>query len=461
MQAAVNDIFSRILKQRTALASLVAMGIKGGGALMMIAVFTLAARAMAADEFGRLAVWFNAMAFLAVFATFGQETLIARSWGEFNGAGDPGLAWGAYAFGWRLTMISGAVVAAGLVIFAPFVNQSVAPITLYAIASCLFTQTLLHYSSHSTRVMVGFVVSEVNRELTWRLVLLIVIIWSVLHQGLTLTEFFCASTAGMTLSLFFQLAKVWRKHLEARDAGIRIREPEPAARAAWFTRARAMWISAIVESVSAYSDVMLIGYFVSPAVAGDYFVAARIANAFLMVNAGLNTYSMAQSAKLHFSGENKKLQDILRSIVSVSAAVCFPALLIVLLFGSQLLTIFGVRFAGVYPTLAVLSAGSFVVAMCGGAPGILLTTGHEQLYSRVVLVATAVRMALTVILATHFGTVGAAVGWTVVNAPLAIFLSVVCRSICGVDTSLANLLRRAPADPAQDDGHPSLAGPPA
>jgi len=65
------------------------MGIKGGGALMMIAVFTLAARAMAADEFGRLAVWFNAMAFSPFLRLLGRNA-DARSWGEFNGAGDSG-----------------------------------------------------------------------------------------------------------------------------------------------------------------------------------------------------------------------------------------------------------------------------------------------------------------------------------------------------------------------------------
>jgi len=127
---------------------------------MMIAVFTLAARAMAADEFGRLAVWFNAMAFLAVFATFGQETLIARSWGEFNGAGDSA-SLGELMLRWRLTMISGAVVAAGLVILPPSSikasrqSRCMRLLPAFLRKPCCIIRLI-------RRGHVGFVVSEVN-----------------------------------------------------------------------------------------------------------------------------------------------------------------------------------------------------------------------------------------------------------------------------------------------------------
>ncbi len=159
-------VLNWLRENQAVIASVFAMSIRATGALLTIAVFSLAARGMTADEFGQLAVWFNALSLLAVAAVFGQDTLIARSWGEYSGRGEHGLARRAYRFGWRVTIFSSALFMLGLLLVAPFVDPRIPSAALYAGAAFLLVQTLLHYSSHSSRVLVGFVVSEVNREVT-------------------------------------------------------------------------------------------------------------------------------------------------------------------------------------------------------------------------------------------------------------------------------------------------------
>lgn len=450
MARALSALIEKLRSKKTTVAAVFAMGIKGAGALLTILIFTLAARVVSADEFGRLAVWFNAALLLAVAACFGQDTLIARSWGEYSGRGDHEMARGAYWFGWRMTLLSVAVFVAGLLFFAPRVGASLAPAALYAVASFMFAQTVLHYSSHSSRVLVGIAVSEAGRELIWRFVLLIAVIWAILHQGLTMTEFFYAGAVGMMLSVAFQAVAVRRKF--EREPVASTRESE---RPQWFRRGRDMWLSAVVEAVSGYADVMLVGYFAGPAAAGDYFVAARIANIFLMVQTGLNTYSFSHSANLYFSGQIERLQDILRSTVSVSVAIAAPCLAIILVFGQPILTIFGERYGADYPILVVLATGAFLMALSGSSSVILLTTGQEQLYSRVVLVATLVRMALTALLGMYFGAFGAACGWAVVNAPLAMWLAHICRKGSHVDPSIMSVLRHLLAPAAAPDAQRS------
>ncbi|MGJ0502773.1 MAG: lipopolysaccharide biosynthesis protein [Methylocystis sp.] len=429
--------------QKDAIAAVVAMSIKGFGALLTIAVFTLAARAMSAGEFGRLAIWFNAMSFLAVAAVFGQETLIARSWGEYNGKGQPAAARAALRFGWIATVASAFIFACGVYFVAPLFDRGAATASVLAAEVFLFMQTLLHYSSHATRVMMSYLISETGREILWRLVLIVVVLWATLDGGLTLRGFFLAAAAGMALSLAFQLRAVVRKLREERIAA-----SVPAGeRRRWFERGFAMWLSAIVEAASQYSDVMLIGYFASPAAAGEYFVAARIANIFLMVQTGLNTYSVSHSASLYFSGNAEKLQQILRSLIVVAAALVTPCLLLIYVFGAQILTIFGERYASVYPTLVTLSTAAYIMCLSGSASVILLTTGHEKLYSRVISLATILRLSLTALLAAKFGALGAACGWALVNAPLFMALAAVCRRFSGVDPSIASILRSAARAP--------------
>lgn len=442
-------IRDRLARHKAAVAAVAAMSIKAGGALLTLAVFTLAARAMSADEFGRLAIWFNAMSFLAVAAVFGQDTLIARNFGEYAGRGDYAQAWGAYRFGWRSTLASAVVFVAGLLVLAPFFYPDIARTALLAGAFYLFTQTALHYSSHSSRVAANIIVSETNRELSWRLVLLVVVIWAVLHQGLTPAEFFCSAAIGQLLSLgaqFYYMRRSFRAHPVPRLC--------EGGRKQWFTRGFAMWQSAMVEAASLYFDVMLIGYFASPAVAGDYFVAARIANIFLMVLTGLNTYSFSHSANLYFSGQIAKLQDILRTLVVVGTAMVTPVLLLIYVFGAEILTIFGSRYASVYPTLVVLATACFIMSLSGSASVILLTTGHEKLYSRVITYATLVRVALTAILAAAFGAFGAACGWALVNAPMFMALAAICYRSCGVDPSIVSAFTHLRARGRGNDAMP-------
>ena len=114
MRGRVKALVLWLGSHRTAVSAVFAMGIKASGALLTLTIFTLAARAMSADEFGRLAIWFNALSFLAVAAVFGQDTLISRSFGEYAGRGDYAQAWGAYRFGWRMTLLSVMVFGAAL-----------------------------------------------------------------------------------------------------------------------------------------------------------------------------------------------------------------------------------------------------------------------------------------------------------------------------------------------------------
>ncbi|MGJ0508506.1 MAG: lipopolysaccharide biosynthesis protein [Methylocystis sp.] len=452
MRERLAALLCKLRSRQAAMGAIVAMAIKACGALLTLAVFTLAARAMTADQFGHLAVWFNAISFLAVAAVFGQDTLIARSYGEYSGSGDYRQAWGAYRFGWVMTLAFGGAFALGLWLFAPLFFSCVTRTTLLAAAFFLLTQTILHYSSHSTRVIASFVVSEVTRELIWRVLLLGVVIWAVLHQGLTTAEFFLAAGVGQILSFgaaLFHVRRVYRSHdVEEVDCG---------NWRAWLTRSGPMWQSAVLEAASMYFDVMLIGYVASPAAAGDYFAAARLANVFLMVLTGLNTYTVSRSATLYFSGQVEKLQEILRSLVLVSTTMLAPLLLLIYIFGAKLLTIFGARFASDYPTLVILSTGCFIMSTCGSASVILLTTGQERLYSRIIAIATVLRVALTSVLAWRFGAPGAAFGWALVNAPLFMLLSAICRREIGVDPSILSLLGPLRAKLAARAGHPTLA----
>ena len=80
------------------------------------------------------------------------------------------------------------------------------------------------------------------------------------------------------------------------------------------------------------------------------------------------------------------------------------------------------------------------MTLCGPASGILMMTGGERLWSRIAILSLALRVMLMLYLAPRYGASGAALGWAIVNAPVAICVSLLCRRRCGVDPSALSIL---------------------
>jgi O-antigen/teichoic acid export membrane protein len=410
------------------------LAIKGGGAVLMIVVFTLAARTMSAAAFGDIAVWFNVLSCLAVAAVFGQENLIVRSWAEYASGRQFGLMAGAYRFGWLTSAAATIFACIALVVVERFMSARLPAPALGAAIAFLAAQSMLHYSSHSCRTIHNFRVSEFNRELTWRLALLLVV-GLHLHGDLTLATFFGAAAAGMCLSIAIQTVATFRR-FPAEVAAAR----RQFAQREWFTRARSMCLSASVEAMGQYAEVILLGFLVAPAAAATYFIAARLANIFAMISSGLNTYTVTQISTLHFAGETESLQHVLRSVMTVVFVLVTPLFILLVIAAPPILSMFGPSYATGYVPLVVLASASFIITLSGPASGILMMTGGERLWSRIAILSLMLRVLLMLYLAPRYGASGAALGWAIVNAPVAIAVSLLCRKRCGVDPSVLSIL---------------------
>src|SRR5262249_44498331 len=156
-----------------------------------IVMFALLSRSMEPAAFGALAIIFNVMSFLAALAVCGQETLILRSWGEYCQTNRPSLARGALLFGAKISFSA----ASGMAIFVAITwliwDRDASPSLVLAACAFLFAQSLMHFSGHFSRAAGGLFISDVPRELGWRLVVVATIaICYVARIPFAATEFF-------------------------------------------------------------------------------------------------------------------------------------------------------------------------------------------------------------------------------------------------------------------------------
>jgi O-antigen/teichoic acid export membrane protein len=263
--------FQMLLRDHPVVGAILSLGMKVSGSGAALVMFALAARTMDVADFGLLVIAFNAVSFLAVLAVLGQDTLILRSWGEFFER-SPGLARGAITYGLRVTAVGAVLAASGFFGWAALIDGRLGHNDLVAVAAFLFTQTLLHYGSSLTRAVRGVFHSEPNRELTWRLPLVVSLAWALWagHET-SIASFFAVAAAGQVAALFFQSIAV-RNGMppEIRSS------PAKYATGYWTRRSAAMTTAAMAEAVNQYADVVLIGALAGPVASAGYFVALRI-----------------------------------------------------------------------------------------------------------------------------------------------------------------------------------------
>lgn len=426
---------SRLAKSGIAQGALVAFLIKLGGSSLNIVMFTIAARLIGPAEFGQFAIWFNLVSFLAIIALCGQETLIVRSWNEYTHQHRYDLARGAILFG-LVVCISAALFWAGCVA----VGSSLAGWANswgLVVAACLFLimQTMACFSSNLARTVVGFLLGESCRE-AWRLVVIVGALLLVLgHFQVTITMLFALCIAGVSLMMLIQYVAV-RRSLPPQIRGV----AATTDMSTWVKRSLPMWAAAFLDASSQYLDVVLLGLLLSPVAAGGYFVAARLANVFAMIAGGMANYSATPIASLFFTGHHPELQRSLRMVSLAVATLVVAGLAVIFVGGDWLLMIFGKSYVDQHGILVVLSIGTAVAALGGPAMYVLLLTGHEALYSRVVVIGLVLRVTALVVLTPRFGAIAAAFSWSACLIGTTVALNAVCRRFVGIDPSVITLL---------------------
>ncbi len=431
--------------------SAAALAIKFTGSLLGFAMFALAARSMQPQAFGTLAVIFNAMSFLAVIAACGQETLIVRSWDEYSGSNRPALARGALAFGVKATIGAALAVAILTALGWPLLLPAVPLALVLAACAFLLMQAFMNFSAQFSRVAAGVVLGETPREILWRFVVVLIIIGhQLLQTEFTAIEFFVSAAAALALSVLIQQLFVMR----ALPRTITRARPEYQI-SEWAPRSFRMWLSAILETSSQYLEVIAIGIFLGPTIAAFYFVATRITNVFAMISGSITAYATSQISNLFHRDAKDELQAILHSLSIISTTLAGGAFLVIAFGGKLLLWIFGAVYLSAYPALLVLAAGALIGALAGPASYLLLLTGNEGVYPRIMACGLLGRLALIAILGPWLGLMGAAVAWSASTVGVALALVVACRQRTGVDPSLFGMvLRPRAAQPGLKEGLP-------
>jgi len=408
--------------------------LKVGSGALAFALFSLAARAMSADAFGVFAAWLCVAQIGSVVGLVGQELVLVRFLNEYQVQGRADLTKGVLLSSLKISSIATLAVIAVIAAVGSIKGDS--GLLILSVAIFMSVNSGLMFGSQVARSLVSILMGEGNRELLWRILVVLFLAGLLFAHGrLDPTELFIVMAAAMLVGLIVQVISVL-----VELPGVR-KEPARYEAKRWNASARHFWLASLLESANQYFDVILIYWMLDAATAGIYFAASRLANVFAMLSAALYSFAARRLPSLYFSKNSEEFEHTLVLMAEVTA-LCVAAGVVGIWFGAPyLLGLFGPAFAAQHWTMVVLALGTAFQAAGGPSAAILQLTGHEGGYVPVVAANVVLRLLGFLILIPWLGVLGAALSATLSLAIATIALNWLCRRRTGVDPSVLVLLR--------------------
>jgi O-antigen/teichoic acid export membrane protein len=155
-------------------------------------------------------------------------------------------------------------------------------------------------------------------------------------------------------------------------------------------------------------DTIVIGFFVGAEEVARYTVASRVVMIFALALVTVNAVITPMISRLYLNGRIKELKKIVNKSSIVFMISGLITVGIVVVFGRQILILFGSEYAQSYNLLLVLLVGQFVNLLAGPVGPLLTMTGKEKELKSIVWQALILNIILSVILAFYWGAIGVA-----------------------------------------------------
>lgn len=422
--------------------SILTLLLKVSSAVLTYVMFVLFARVMTAEAFGEFSMGFNLGTVFAVLASLGAHVGITRWWPEYNASGEDILSrkvlyWGAAVTATGAAAGSLILAASGVIA----INYWSSDLGYVLVAATLVGPiAFAEYFSNALRAQGSVFISQIPKDLAWRIggcLVALLSAWFAFPLSAS-TALLCISGI-LAFLIAAQFSYIWRKAPYVSTSAYRL--PREKKRE-WYATMGPLWGAALLHAFVQYIDVLLVGFFLGSAEAGEYFAVVRTANLMgLMLVASTMICAPLISKYVH-TGDIATLQRMLRVVSVIITIPTIFAFLMVVVLGQWLLSLFDPAFVTGYTALVVLGFGHTLNALCGAVGYTLMLSGHEGRYFRIMVISYAGVLAFQLVAIPLFGIVGAALGASIGMVVWNMWARHVAITKVGVDSTVFCLFKR-------------------
>lgn len=168
--------------------------------------------------------------------------------------------------------------------------------------------------------------------------------------------------------------------------------------------------------ISSRIDIIMLGMLSEIENVGVYSAASRVADVVVFGLVSANAVVAPMIARLYSTGRHEDLQKMVRLAAKGILLFTAPVALILLIFGKEILSLFGSEFSGGYHVLVILVCGQTVNALAGPVGYLMIMTGHQVTAAKIVGASATLNLVLNGVLIPPFGMTGAAISTAISTA---------------------------------------------
>lgn len=182
--------------------------------------------------------------------------------------------------------------------------------------------------------------------------------------------------------------------------------------------------------LSTQADLLFVGALVGTAATGLYGAASQFATLVGFGSTAIMVIAQPMIADLYARDRIPALARLSRQIVTLTFLASMPVFVGVVVFGRQLLHLYGAQFESAYSVLVILALSQLVAAVVGMLLGYLFTmTAHQQTATKIIGASAGLNIVLTLILTPWLGMIGTATATALSTLVRSVALAIAGRKI--------------------------------
>lgn len=177
-----------------------------------------------------------------------------------------------------------------------------------------------------------------------------------------------------------------------------------------------LWMVVIAQQLNQWGAQFISSVYVAEEELALLAIATRIALLVPMVLTAVNMVVSPKFAAHYHKGEIEKTEEVLAKALMLLAAVSSCVFVTMLLFGDDVLNVFGDQYVEAGGLLSILVCGQLVNALTGPSGKLLMMSGFEKDVRNSSMIVTVFGLLLALVLIAQYGVYGAAISTAVTIA---------------------------------------------
>jgi O-antigen/teichoic acid export membrane protein len=390
---------------------------KGGGITFAGKLFTFAcrlvitflmARFLGAGQYGLYNLALTSLTVAAALAAFGLDTALVRYIAMFAHRGDSARVWGTLQLGLGITLALSLLISCGLYVLSDMIAMQIFHeprlASMLRLASVVVPfLTLSNVLASATQGFKKMQYATIARDIVQPLVRLLLIVGLVVvgaNAVGALAVYGVAVVVSASMLLYFLNGKLFSLRRPLRDGHRETREV--------LGFSAPVFLSDLMTTFRDNVQTLLLGALSTVTSVGIFAVANQMNMVGSMFQSAIAVASRPIISELYDKGDCVQLGRMYQTTTKWALTANLPMFLTLVLFPTQILSIFGRSFVS-GSTALVLLACAIMADVSTGQCGIILDmTGHAMWKLINSIVRLALSLGLSVLLIPHWGVVGAA-----------------------------------------------------